>query len=372
MTRTRYDTRSFKNGTWKRFGNTFGGNQVLWEESTCVDSPGKGLGDNLAFTVDHIYLQGGKINQKVKDGGSYFTAYFDDYTADTFTFSGKPQFPLITSYPGEKSTSLYAGEALARTCPNHPIVDCVQNVGEAGDIPRSLIHRGETLLKLIGSETLRLEFGIRPLLKDIKKTIDFADGVHKRLQQLQKFRDFGGFRKTVTLDELSNSQWNNNITLQSSGAFFTDSFETIGHRKIRGHVRWLPQADFKKFTQREMLAMAKRAYFGLEFSFSGYWEAMPWSWFIDWYSNLGNMLELSRNTVPCTLQSITIMRETSSESVTHKQDDGVRVISPGIVTKVRKERYPGSATLDVQLPILSGEQMGILAALLVTKSKHPF
>jgi len=342
------------------------------ESSTCQDQPGKGLGDNLPFQVDHDRLSGGQIDNKIKDGGSFFSAYFDNYVADAFTFSGRPVFPLITSYPNEKSTATYSAETLSRTSPNHPSVDVVQNCGEAGDIPRALIHRGNTLMTAFASETLRLQFGLKPLLKDILRTINWAEGVNKRLKVLQRFRDSGGYRKTVTLDKLSNSQANNNIVLQSAGAFFTDSFETIGHRVIRGHARWLPTVDFKNIAQDEMVAMAKRAYFGMEFSFSGYWEAMPWSWLVDWYSNIGNLLELTRNTVPCTLGSLTIMRTTTSESVTHTYDDGIRIIKPGIVIKERKERYPGTVALDVQLPLLSGEQMGILASLLVMKSSHNF
>lgn len=372
MSRTRYYSQPVTNGIWRRFGSTFGKNGVLVEEATCTDVPGFGQGDNLPFQVDRTTLSGGKINQNVKDGGSFFTAYFDDYTADTFTFSGRPQFPLITSYPGEQSNAAYAAQTIARTTPSHPAVDVVQNVLEIGDIPRVLKLRGDTLLRMGANEFLRLEFGIKPLLKDIKRTLDWGDGVSKRFAQINKIRETGGFRKTVTLDSLSNTQQNNNIALQSAGAFFTDSYETVGHRIIRGHARYLPTVDFKKYTAGEMYAMAFDAYFGAEYSFSGFWEGMPWSWLIDWYTNVGDLLMARRNIVPVTCQGVSLMRHTTSVSSTHSYNDGIRTLSAAKVVKERKERYPASATLDAHLPLLSGEQMGILASLLIMKGKSPY
>lgn len=372
MTRTRNYARTELNGTWKRFGSTFGLNGVVTEGSTCTDSPGFGLGDNLPFQVDHDYLYGGKINQNVKDGGSYFTAYFDNYTADTFTFSGRPSFPLITSYPGELSNAQYASQTIARTTPSHPSVDVVQNVLEIGDIPRVLKLRGDTILRMTANEYLRLEFGIKPLLKDIKRTLDWGQGVNKRFETIEKIRKTGGFRKTVQLANLSNTQMNNNIALQSAGAFFTDSFETYGNRIIRGHARYLPTVDFSKYTAGDMYAMAFKAYFGAEYSLSGFWEGMPWSWLIDWFTNVGDLLMARRNIVPVTCQGVSLMRHTASASTTHAYNDGIRHIEAATVIKERKERYPASATLDAQMPLLSASQMGILTSLLIMKGKSPY
>ena len=372
MSRTRSYAKATTNGTWKRFGSTFGGNQVVYEAGTCTDTPGKGLGDMLPFQVDKDILQGGVINNIVKDGGSYFRPYFDNYTADAMTFSGRPVFPLILSYPGELSSSAYAAAAIARTSPNRPDVDLVQNLLEIRDIPRVLMLRVKSLLSIPANEYLRLQFGIKPLIKDIKRTLNWAELVHKRLDTINKLRTTGGFRKTVTLDKLSASVVNSNIYFQSSGCTFVDTFETVGKRTIRGHVRYFPTTDYNKYGQREMLAMAKRAVFGVEVSLSGLWEGMPWSWLIDWYTNIGDLLMQTRNTIPVSVQSLALMRSTESVSVTHAMSNGEQKISAAIVTKSRKERYSASATLDAHLPLLEADQMGILASLLVMKGSSPY
>jgi hypothetical protein len=347
-------------------------NQVGFENGTCVDSPGRGLGDNLAFQVDKDYLTGGVINTKPQFRNDFFTADFRDYVADSCTFSGRPLFPLITSYPGEQSSAAYAAAAIARTTPNHPYVDVVQNVLEAGDIPRVLMIRANTLVKMVANEYLRLQFGIKPLVKDIKRTLNWAENVHKRLDQLQKLRDTGGYRKTVTLDELTTAATAVNQTMQSSGCFLSGTIDSVGQRTIRGHVRYLPTQDFKKFSQREMLAMAKRSVFGVELSLSGLWEGMPWSWLIDWYTNIGDLLMQTRNIVPVTVQSVTLMRSTTTNSRIGPLTDNVRDMSVAKVVKERKERYPASATLDAHLPLLDAGQMGILASLLIMKGKSPY
>jgi len=370
MTRTRFYAKTGVNGTWKRFGSTFGKNGVDYERSTVTDTPGYGLGDNLPFQVDHDFMGGGVINNVLPVSGNDGFVKFENYTADAFTFAGRPVFPLITSYPGELSSAAYAAAAVARTTPNRPSVDVVQNVLEIGDIPRTLKVYGETLIEKLAEHYLRYQFGIKPLVKDLARTINWTQDVNKRLEDYKRLASTGGLRKTVTLDKLSAVQDCNNIILQSSGTNFTDSFQAVGHRTIRGHVRYLPSVDFSKYSQAEMSTMATRAMFGLEANLSGLWEGLPWSWLIDWYTNIGDLLMQTRNIVPVSVSAITLMRTTETSSTTHKLEGGNCRILPGTVTKVRKERYPASVSLDAHLPLLEASQMGILASLLVMKHKY--
>ena len=370
MTRTRSYSQGPTNGYWKRFGSTFGFNNVGLDNSTCTDSPGRGLGDNLAFQVDHDYLKGGRINTRPQFRNDYFTADFRDYYADSCTFSGRPLFPLITSYPGEQSSAAYAAMAVARTTPNRPYVDVVQNVLEIADLPLLIKDVGDSLVKGVANEYLRYQFGIKPLVNDIGKILYFSELVHRRLDQLEDFRQRGGYRKTVTLDTLTATASSLNQTMQSSGCFLSGTIDSVGQRTIRGHVRYVPNVDFRKFSQREMLAMARRSVIGLELNFSGLWEGLPFTWLIDWYTNIGDLLMQTRNIVPVSVQSVTLLRTTTTDSRIGPLTDNVRDMEVAHVTKIRKERYPASATLDAHLPLLGAGQMGILASLLALKAKY--
>ena len=370
MTRTRSYSQGPTNGYWKRFGSTFGFNKVGLDNSTCTDSPGRGLGDNLAFQVDHDYLKGGRINTRPQFRNDYFTADFRDYYADSCTFSGRPLFPLITSYPGEQSSSAYAAMAVARTTPNRPYVDMVQNVLELGDLPLLIKDAGDSLIKGAGNEYLRYQFGIKPLVSDIGKLLYWSELVHRRLDQIEKLRQTGGYRKTVNLDTLTATSSSLNQTMQSSGCFLSGTIDSIGSRTIRGHVRYLPTVDFRKYSQVEMLAMAKRSVIGLELNFSGLWEGLPFTWLIDWYTNIGDLLMQTRNIVPVSVQSVTLMRTTTTDSRIGPLTDNIRDFEGAHVVKIREERYPASATLDAHLSLLGAGQMGILASLLAIKAKY--
>jgi len=368
MSRTRTETAPFTNGSWKRFGLINGYNTVNSELNTCVDNPGLGLGDNLPFQVDRYSMNGGVLNQITKDGGSYWTAYFDNYTCDACATGAFA--PLILYYPGEQSSAAYAAAAIARTNPSRPDVDVIQNVLEIGDIPRTLKVYGETLIEKLAENFIRYKFGIQPLVRDVARVIDWSDRVNEKLNVIAQLQKSGGYRKTVSLDALSNSQYTASTAMQSNGCFFTSPVQSVGQRIIRGHARWLPQGDYSKYSSAEKLALAKRAYLGFEWNLSGFWEGIPWSWLIDWYTNIGDLLQQTRNVIPATCSSLAIMRQTTTDSYTEGASDGIRQLTAAHVTKVRKERYPASATFDAHLPLLDAGQMGILASLMVMKHKY--
>jgi hypothetical protein len=313
-------------------------------------------------------MNGGVINQNRKDGGTYFTGYFDNYVCDACSTGAFA--PLILDYPGEQSSAAYAAATLARTNPSRPGVDVIQNVLEIGDLPRSLEVYGETLIEKLAENFIRYKFGIQPLVRDIIRVGEWADRVNEKLNVIAQLQKSGGYRKTVSLDTLSNSQYTASTAMQSNGCFFTSPVQSVGQRIIRGHARWLPQGDYSKYSSAEKLALAKRAYLGFEWNLSGFWEGIPWSWLIDWYTNIGDLLSQTRNVIPATCESLTLMRHTKTESYTVGADDGIRNITAAHVTKERKERYPASATFDAHLPLLDAGQMGILASLMVMKQKY--
>lgn len=370
--RGREDNEVAKRGTWSRFGATFGSSETwIKNQNGITDWPGKGQGDCQPLSVWHYSIDGGIINMKPGQTQQSNIGWFVDYWSTAIATSGQPSYPFIDTYPAEKSSAQYAAAALARTNPNRPYVDVVQNVLELGDIPRILKVAGETLIEKLAENYLRYQFGIRPLVKDIARTINCADSIHKRLTQLEKIRTAGSYRKTVTLDVLRDERTTTGRVFESQGGvFFVGDVTTKSERILRGHVRWIPTVNFSKFSQEEMVSMAKRSVFGLEANFSGIWEGIPWSWLIDWYSNVGDLLMQTRNIVPVTPLSITLMRHTTSISNSPAMSDQYRYMTAATVKKEHKERYAGSATLDAQLPILSADQMGILASLLVMKHKY--
>lgn len=103
---------------------------------------------------------------------------------------------------------------------------------------------------------------------------------------------------------------------------------------------------------------------------SSAWEAIPWTWLIDWFANVGEFIQAHNNTVPAAPDGISIML-TRNTTKTFTRTGGATWLSGGgaTVSHITKERNKGSATLAASLPFLTGRQASILGSLAVTRSK---
>jgi hypothetical protein len=141
--------------------------------------------------------------------------------------------------------------------------------------------------------------------------------------------------------------------------------------------KWVP--DFGP-TKRppsvdEIRHKAFRSAFGLEASLSTVWEALPWSWFIDWFSDLGDYCQAHRNAVGATPGQC--FRMVHSESTTiytilseHPSlNPNITVSGPAMTRRTRKTRsvLSPAAFPSVSFPFLTGRQLGILGSLAVLR-----
>jgi len=157
--------------------------------------------------------------------------------------------------------------------------------------------------------------------------------------------------------------------MQSHQYFWTDEITQTTCQSVRVHARWLPEPEFTSGLDpagAERLAM--RSLLGLTLDHSTLWEAMPWSWLIDWGSNVGSYFKATRNIIPATLSGVHVMRETETTFLGR----GVSFGAPGSQSPVNvklksKSRRPSFVAPVAHFPFLSGNQMGILASLAVTR-----
>lgn len=115
--------------------------------------------------------------------------------------------------------------------------------------------------------------------------------------------------------------------------------------------------------------LARRAVLGLTIDASTLWNAMPWSWLIDWYSNMGDFFEANRNIVPVQPGNVTIMSQTSTISnVTPASSYPFLTGGTMNLEYISKDRDVFSgATLNAGLTMLDARQTSILAALGITR-----
>jgi hypothetical protein len=316
--------------------------------------------------IDHIEGSGGVLNSKFDPG--FFGSYWQQYTCDIMD-DLQSNFPhWDASLEGNVSDTELAVEAAARTSPSRPHVDIPANILELGSIVDLIRTSGTRLIERVGSSNLRLQFGILPLVGDLAKLADFQDQVARRIKILDRLASPKGLRKTVLIDTYSGtaSDWK---TMQSNRGFYALPFNQITTRTIKVHCRWLPTVNYGAMSLADKQRLAFRAVLGLTVDFSTLWEAMPWSWLVDWGSNVGDWFQANRNLVPATLSGVHVMRESHTEYTTYPWESDQVTLSAIRVKRMTKTRGTASVAPSVHFPFLDGRQMGILASLAVTRRR---
>lgn len=187
--------------------------------------------------------------------------------------------------------------AVARFKPGQPVVDLGQAVAELGDFPRLFRFRlGQ--FKDLGSNYLNVEFGWKPFLSDLRKLYHVERKITKRLLQLQRdngrrIRRRGTVRKGTekVLSDVTTSTYGAMTPILPTLYYAQTpqiSVKSVITERIwfSGSFRyWIPNVG-----TQEWVDSATSSLFGLDPTPSLLWEVLPFSWLVDWYSNIGDVL----------------------------------------------------------------------------------
>jgi hypothetical protein len=141
------------------------------------------------------------------------------------------------------------------------------------------------------------------------------------------------------------------------------------NRKRWATVRWTP-TTLPPQSSKEFRNKAARIVYGLELSPSNVWEAIPWSWLVDWFSNVGDYMALYNNvvpaypSVPCVMTSERTIRTFSPVFVPQQYS-----YSGGDATSIvqTKSRVLQGFTFTGGIPFMTGRQLSILGSLAVLR-----
>lgn len=224
-----------------------------------------------------------------------------------------PGFPQLPSF----DSNYYGTAAINRTVPNKPVSDMANALGElrtVGGVPKVMgtILNFESRTKFArsaGKEYLNSVFGWTPLVKDIES---IANAVIKSDRIVQQYlADSGkGIRRKYTFEPIyENIGIGDNIVL-SNTFFGLDSNHsqlydagasnsgrgayTVNHdRKIwfsGQYTYYLPDGVDPASQMRKYASLARKLVGG-RLSPEVLWELQPWSWLVDWFFNIGQILE---------------------------------------------------------------------------------
>ena len=282
--------------------------------------------------------------------------------------------PALTQAPQSEAT--LAAKAIANINPNSPKVDLAVSILELRELPELLRDAGRIAL---GSDrrvprtakaNLVAQFGILPIVSDIKKLLKFTELVSKREAQLRKMKVKGArFKRTLMKESWSGSS--NGYTcfhprVDTSGTSKMD-ISVMADREywytINAHLTGA-------WDEREIQSLAFRTTLGLDtVSASSLWELLPWSWLIDWFSNTGDILAAYRSGIPWTWSNLCVMHKTTYYTTGKfnplKAGLTVDLLNPNgkATEKVRFTPLLVWTLPEFTVPYLTGSQWSILASL---------
>lgn len=259
--------------------------------------------------------------------------------------------------------------------------------------PRFLLERLNDYRSL-GSEYLNVQFGWKPFVDDVRKLYELWHTIDSRMAKIVK--ENGRFirRKATVSNETTTGQTQEskdyayyqvggappgNVGLFGRTVYSVTSKTTERVWFVGSFRYYIPDVSSSQWDKR-----ARAALFGALPTPELLWNVLPWSWLIDWFGNVGDVVS---NASPNAVDNLTmrysfIMRQVTQRTeyvaqVFHRGFSNADAVWPGvdqafktIETVETKARVGGGNPfgLNVQLPSLTAYQLSILAALGISRS----
>lgn len=293
----------------------------------------------------------------------------------------------LATISSDVEMNLKGTKAIRNCIPTKPTVSIGTALGELKDGFPKLV--GAALLKSelkdarrLGDEYLNIEFGIKPLLSDIQKTATAVMDSKKILDQLQ--RDSGRLirrRYTFPVETSSiSTSGTANYGYVPGGGIATRMYSgpgTLLYTETVSVKTWFAGAftyylDLgEDLNSKYNLAQQQaRKMFG-GFTPDTLWELAPWSWLVDWGTNVGDIISnvSAFQNDGLVMPYAYIMSEKTVERTYTLVNGGLQVSKPSpppsfSVKAIRKQRQRATPFgFGVDMGSLTGRQNAILGAL---------
>lgn len=227
-----------------------------------------------------------------------------------------------------------------------------------------------------GSDYLSVKFGWEPFLRDLAGMFDAATKTSKALAQLK--RDNGRtVRRSGTIEFQENSTSSETTGYGYFQPALGDIFANWGMGKKTTQTKtttrfwfsgafkyWIPDLPTWEGTARTALSL-----WGLNPSAATVWELTPWSWLLDYFGNIGDVMSnISGNAAEGLVAPYAfIMGHTRSETTVtvqwQKRGGGDMVCSYKLIDEVKRRSPASPFGFGVDFSDLSAGQVNILSAL---------
>ncbi|UJQ85815.1 MAG: putative maturation protein [Garnievirus montiscola] len=268
------------------------------------------------------------------------------------------------SLPAMPSIADSITKVQAWTNPSRTDVSMPNFLFELGDLPKMLKRKGEKQ-RILDSHNSVAEknFAWLNLLLDVQGIIHFSSIANGRAVELKSLHN-GGLRRKRTVYSEAVSSTQTGITYNSIAGLITGFSTKDTKGKRWASVRWQPDDPGFK-SDEDLVRTARLAIHGWDLSAPGIgaeiWEAIPWSWFADYFANVGTFFKATRNSVGghATMGAVmTSIQTVQTQHVTGKP--GAYTVNEGQTLYSTKERVPATAALTFTEPFLKAQQLTTL------------
>jgi len=211
----------------------------------------------------------------------------------TWTFNG-PTLASDSTMKGLGTT------AIARSLPTNPSASLAQFLGEAREgFPKTfgsgLLKEKTRIAKGAGSEYLNVEFGWKPLVSDVQ---NFAHAVKHTHKIIRSYHEGSGkkIRRRYAFPPVSDVR-----TSGPSGGFLTPTIGSYGcdgnateynddRSWFSGAFRYFVPVGSSTLDKMKRFEADANHLLGVRLTPELMWELAPWSWAVDWFTNVGDIL----------------------------------------------------------------------------------
>lgn len=283
-----------------------------------------------------------------------------------------------------------AQKVAASTAPLRPVVNVFTNLAEFRDFPLLLKYFGDILLGLqsrnplpylfgprgLSAHTLAYQFGWGPILQDLSKLIDFGRLVDIRQKEIGDLNSGKDVRRKIQFGRI-NGGFSDTETVHSTFSIVITPNRNVTHdTEAWATIHW-KLADMNLLGQKPSWLTAFAIVYGVRPGLDGFttlitqiWKALPWSWMIDWFANISDALEVSRNMLHYSPSRINLMWKTTKIATYQPlHPSGTRRFNGGsrtVTIKNRKQLSTSAVTgIRLRLPFLDNFKLSVLGSLAI-------
>lgn len=255
-----------------------------------------------------------------------------------------------------------ATSVAAATNPGRPDVSVPLLIFDTlGSLPKTIWDFGNAMIssggRPGGNSVASGNFGWGQLYSDVAALFDFTEHVEKRTKELQALYTKGGLKRRRTVWSDTSTEFFGYQTLQSQGVWIEATVRKVATRKKWVAVRWRPANPVQPLLA-DQVQHARTLVHGWHIAPADVWNALPWSWLVDYFANTGDFLGATRNSSEFILESSCVCLHFRMDMhYGHMiKPEGLTVTQPSSFweTKSRKLEGPG---LTTNVPIISAQRL---------------